>query len=142
MNVQGVHHFALTVADIDRSIAFYSRFGFEVIDNFEIETPAISEGTGVAGRLGIAHLRRDGVLIEFLRYFNEGREHPPANNDIGSPHIAFQVDDIFAWYDHLREEGVTFVSPPQRQERHGVHWVFMKDPDGITVELLQPPEEQ
>lgn len=56
-------------------------------------------------------------------------------------HIAFEVDDIYAVCERLREAGVTINRPP----RDG-RMAFVKSPDGISIELLQkgeplPPRE-
>jgi catechol 2,3-dioxygenase-like lactoylglutathione lyase family enzyme len=41
-------------------------------------------------------------------------------------------------FERLQDEGVTFVSPPHSDE-FGVTWVYMRDPDGNVVELIQEP---
>ena len=47
-------------------------------------------------------------------------------------HLAYQVDDIYAKCQKLREKGVTINRPP----RDG-HMAFIRSPDGISIELLQ-----
>ena len=47
------------------------------------------------------------------------------------------VGDIRAAYEQLISEGVEFLSTPNT-DRYGEMWVYMRDPDGITVELMQP----
>lgn len=56
-------------------------------------------------------------------------------------HIAYQVDDIYAHCQRLRDAGVPINRPP----RDG-RMAFVRSPDGISVELLQkgdalPPAE-
>jgi catechol 2,3-dioxygenase-like lactoylglutathione lyase family enzyme len=41
-------------------------------------------------------------------------------------------------YDELTQVGVPFVSAPHT-DQYGVSWVYMRDPDGNVVELLQKP---
>lgn len=50
-------------------------------------------------------------------------------------HLAFSVDDIYACCQHLQGMGVTINRPP----RDG-HMAFVKDPNGISIELLQKGE--
>jgi len=56
-------------------------------------------------------------------------------------HLAYRVDDIYAFCQSLMEKGVTINRPP-----HDGHMAFIKSPDGISIELLQkgdnlPPQE-
>lgn len=47
-------------------------------------------------------------------------------------HLAFRVDDIYQTCQRLQDMGVTVLRPP----RDG-HMAFIKDPNGISIELLQ-----
>lgn len=47
-------------------------------------------------------------------------------------HLAFGVDDIYAFCKRLQEHGITINRPP----RDG-RMAFVKSPDGISIELLQ-----
>ncbi|MEO9653421.1 VOC family protein [Marinomonas sp.] len=56
-------------------------------------------------------------------------------------HLAFAVEDIYKTCETLQSLGVTILRPP----RDG-HMAFIKDPNGISIELLQvgdnlPPQE-
>ncbi|BFM48546.1 VOC family protein [Marinomonas sp. THO17] len=50
-------------------------------------------------------------------------------------HLAFQVDDIYQVCENLQNMGVTILRPP----RDG-HMAFIKDPNNISIELLQKGE--
>ncbi|HZQ07374.1 MAG TPA: VOC family protein, partial [Anaerolineae bacterium] len=63
------------------------------------------------------------------------------NNNPGSSHLAFYVDDLPAAYRELQAQGVRFRSAPimiDKGVNTGGYSVYMLDPDGITVELFQP----
>ncbi|WP_375567853.1 lactoylglutathione lyase [Ahrensia marina] len=47
-------------------------------------------------------------------------------------HLAYVVDDIYAFCQKLQDGGVTINRPP----RDG-HMAFVRSPDGISIELLQ-----
>lgn len=47
-------------------------------------------------------------------------------------HLAYRVDDIYAFCQKLMDDGVTINRPP----RDG-NMAFIKSPDGISIELLQ-----
>jgi catechol 2,3-dioxygenase-like lactoylglutathione lyase family enzyme len=57
---------------------------------------------------------------------------------VGAAHLCFAVSDLRDSYDELRADGVEFLSEP-REDQFGTGWVYMRDPDGNTVELLQDP---
>ena len=61
---------------------------------------------------------------------------------MGASHLCFVVDDLAEVYAGLRERGVeSFVSPPVEVDtgvNRGGAALYLRDPDGITVELFQP----
>ena len=65
--------------------------------------------------------------------------------DVGAAHLCFVVDDLPAAYEQLREAGVdSFVSPPVQVDtgiNTGGYGLYLRDPDGILVELFQPPAD-
>ena len=52
-------------------------------------------------------------------------------------HLAYEVDDIYAFCEKLQAGGVTINRPP----RDG-RMAFVRSPDGISVELLQKGDAQ
>jgi catechol 2,3-dioxygenase-like lactoylglutathione lyase family enzyme len=139
LTVTGVHHTGMTVSDLQTSVDFYGRFGFEEEERLEESGPEVDEGTGVTGAyLRVAMLVRGDTRLELIEYANSDGARPPAhpNNGIGAAHLAIEVDDIDAAVAELRKDGVEFTSDPIYHES-GLRWVYMKDPDGITTELFQ-----
>jgi lactoylglutathione lyase len=58
----------------------------------------------------------------------------------GTAHVAFYVDDLDALFAELRGRGVKAVSEPVTPTigpNKGGRAVYMIDPDGIRVELIQ-----
>jgi catechol 2,3-dioxygenase-like lactoylglutathione lyase family enzyme len=51
-------------------------------------------------------------------------------------HLAFVVDDVARAYADLLKKGAKPVVPPAKAKRDNVE-VYVKDPDGIWIELLQ-----
>jgi hypothetical protein len=52
------------------------------------------------------------------------------------------VDDLPALYQHLSAQGVAFVSSPVQIDagpNAGGYGVYLRDPNGILIELFQPP---
>jgi catechol 2,3-dioxygenase-like lactoylglutathione lyase family enzyme len=144
VTVTGLHHASLTVADLDRSLHFYrDLLGVPVREQVDAAAETFSAVSGEASQhVRIADLDLgDGRVLELI----ENRDGSGATEHAGS-HIAFQVDDIVATHRRLVKAGVKARSKPQPLgPEAGRHWagcivVYMTDPDGATVELVQVPE--
>jgi catechol 2,3-dioxygenase-like lactoylglutathione lyase family enzyme len=142
VTIRGVHHVSFTVADIDSSVAFYERFGFEPLKRYVVAGPDVEEGTGTPrADLEIQWLVHpiDGLNLELIRYRNASVTRAAHNSVVGTAHICFAVDNLADLYGALGAEGVEFVSKPHLDGESGASWVYMRDPDGNAVELLQNP---
>jgi catechol 2,3-dioxygenase-like lactoylglutathione lyase family enzyme len=143
--ISGIDHVGLTVTDLDRSMKFYTEaLGCTVV--FEQE----KRGGYLAAIVGypdadvrMVHLQPPGVSprIELFEY----REPPTAARNLeprnlGNAHVCFVVDDLHALYERLVERGVTTMSPPVEIDtgaNKGGFGLYLRDPDGITLELFQ-----
>ncbi len=140
-----VNHTSFTVSDLDRSISFYRNLlGLELI-SLTGRDPAFSEKvTGIPGaNLKIAYLQAPGHRLELIQYLSPSREKLDCRtNNIGSAHLAFNVDNLPALYADLKAKGVQFKSEPLEVPagpNKGTMAVYFTDPDGITLEFLQAP---
>ena len=142
--ITGVHHFALTVSDAERSIAFYrDHFGLEVAADREVQGDYVEVITGIPGvHSRLVHLRGYGVMLELLQYKAPlGATRSRAFQDTGSAHICFVTDDIDVVFAQLTAAGVpirsaapvTTTSGPNR----GGRGIYAVDPDGNAVEVVQ-----
>jgi catechol 2,3-dioxygenase-like lactoylglutathione lyase family enzyme len=141
------HHFNFTVADMDRSLVFWrDTLGLEVLNDWVSEADYLAEITGHPRvRLRLAFLRLPGTeakleLIQYLDPAGAPRDLP--TNVPGAAHLCFDVPDVRATYDDLRARGVAFRSAPVEitsAANRGAWGVYLSDPDGITLELRQPP---
>lgn len=144
-SITKAHHMGLQVADLDRSVAFYRDIlGFEVIFAWNPQAAYIRELVGYPeADIHAAILRLPGtdVVLELLDYRNV--ERTPIDTGTANPgtaHIAFFVDDLDALYADLIAKGVRSVSPPVTPTmgpNEGGRAVYLIDPDGIRVELIQ-----
>ena len=82
-------------------------------------------------------------VIELFEYLApQGTKADVTPWNVGASHVCFLVDDLPALYERLRAQGVDFVSPPVEVDsgvNRGGYGVYLRDPDGITLELFQPP---
>ena len=144
-SITKAHHMGLQVADLERSVAFYRDvLGFSVIFAWNPQADYIRELVGYPGAdIHAAVLRLPGseVVLELLEYRNV--ERMPVDTRTANPgtaHIAFFVDDLDTLYADLVERGVRSVSPPVTPTigpNEGGRAVYLIDPDGIRVELIQ-----
>ncbi|MFP4200419.1 MAG: VOC family protein [Clostridia bacterium] len=49
--------------------------------------------------------------------------------------LTLVVEDVDAWYRHMRDNGVTIVTPPTTHEDIGVYCFFAEDPGGYRIEI-------
>ncbi len=141
----GTNHTSFTVGDLDRTISFYRDFlGLELI-SLGRRDPAFAEKvTGISGAsLKVAYLLAPGHRIELIQYlFPPGEKLDTRTHNIGSAHLAFDVDDLPGLYADLKAKGVQFKSEPVEVvagPNKGALAVYFTDPDGITLEFLQAP---
>ena len=119
-------HFGLRVADLDRSLAFYTAVGYEVIGRVP-DTPL--------GRLTMIQLPGDEfVAIELV--------HDPAQSfdrGAGMSHFVIQVESMTATLAALAERGVEADEPTSPDGSTDFLTTWVVDPDGNRIELVQWP---
>jgi lactoylglutathione lyase len=147
VKVESVYHVGFTVTDIERSIEFYRDvLGMSLYRRQQGTAPYLSTITGFEGvRLEIALLKAPdgGGMLELLQYVSHPA--PPTERETNRPgngHLCFRVADIHAACAELRQRGVRLISEPVEITagvHQGAYGVYLRDPDGFTVELFQPP---
>ena len=150
--LRGVWHFSFTVADLDRSIAFYrDLLGFELIHTQEQANDYTRRLVGYPdAHLKVAQLAIPGQPrgisthdLELVEYVAPRGSRGDANIcNPGAAHLALTVDDIHERYERLRAAGVSFVSPPNHITagiNTGGYTCYFRDPDAIVLEMVQPP---
>ncbi len=142
--ITGVHHFGLTVADMERSLAFYTGlFGMEVASDREVAQDYVEQITGIPGaHLRLVHLFGYGHRFELITYLApQGQERARPLPDAGSAHICFITDDLEVEVARLVAAGVRLRSTAPVETTSGPNkggWgVYVDDPDGNVVEVVQ-----
>ena len=127
-------HAMLRVADLDRSIDFYTRrLGMRLLERREHKKNMFSQAY-----LGYGE-DQSGMTIELVA--NWMRDEPYVPGDAFG-HIAIGVNHITRLCDRLAAAGVPMPRPP-RAQRHGESIVaFIEDPDGYRIELVQAPQSE
>jgi catechol 2,3-dioxygenase-like lactoylglutathione lyase family enzyme len=154
--IADVFHFSFTVGSLDRSLAWYTEIlGLELVHRQTQDNAYTRELVGIEDAvLDIAQLRIPGSpprhsthmleLVEYVRPKGRGARELPTN-DVGTAHLALLVTDIHERHARMVEAGVRFRHPPvaiAEGANAGGFSTYFHDPDGITLELLQPPEQR
>lgn len=135
-------HTSFTVSDIEATIAFYvDQLGLTLTRRWERAGPEIEALTGVDGaRLAMALVECEGLKLELIQYVGgAGVKLDPVINNVGAAHIAFTVSDVDAFCERLVRNGVKLYGTPATLPPPSVRGVYISDPDGITIELSEPP---
>ncbi len=120
-------HFGLHVADLQRSLAFYTAVGYEVV--------------GSVPETGIGHLTMlklpddDFVSIELV--------HDPDHGDVargtGLSHFVITVESMDATVTALAAQDIGAEAPSSPDGSDDFRTAMITDPDGNRIELVQWP---
>jgi glyoxylase I family protein len=128
----GLHHFGISVADVERSIRFYC----DVLgaDLLLAETPEGEDQRRFSGRAAILSL--GGQVLDLCEHSsNAGERFDPART--GLDHFALEaqsLDGLRAWASWLDASGVARSEIRKVSGDLGASFDFV-DPDGIQIEF-------
>jgi glyoxylase I family protein len=145
MPVGGLDHIAITVSDTQRSLDFYcGLLGLTKVEQHQLVGADIDKANGIqAGAAQSTRLAAPDtprILIDLLEYFEMTKDGAVAPlGRVGATHFCLSVPDLNAFYDELSAKGVEFISEPVNfaLEHGSVDVVFLRDPDGNFVELVE-----
>jgi len=124
-----VHHTMLPVADLSRSIAFYTRLlGMKVKERHASEARHVEVGLVGYG---------EEASPPFLELIADTSEKAPAQVTPANIHVGIDTSDLRKLCGILEKEGVTFMRPlKQRSDGTGLS-AWIRDPDGHELELAE-----
>ena len=142
-------HTGITVSNLESSLAFWRDvLGFELSHTAHQKGELAQEITGVQGaEIRLAVLKTPGghkiELLEYLAPANRKRANlRPC--DVGSVHVALLVEDLDVVLAQIGASGWEPGGKPQRLNtgpNAGKRVVYVRDPDGTTIELMQVPKQ-
>jgi glyoxylase I family protein len=125
--LQGFHHIAISCADIDKSIAFYTAIGGTVYRTW-------GEGKSRACMIGFGK-------ENYLELFANGAPGRPADQNV--VHFAFRSTDTAADFAKAIAAGAVETKPvadftiPSKPEPLSIRFAFCRGLDGEIIEFFQ-----
>ena len=131
MRARGIHHLGVAVEDLDEALSTYERlFGAELehratVPAQGVEAAAVLVGAGRVELL--ASLGEETPVGKFL-----------ANRGPGMHHVAYEVDDVRATVESLREAGATLIDEEPREGLFGLQVAFVhpESVHGVLAEVV------
>lgn len=125
-------HIGIAVANLEEAVARYEIllgtpcYKRERIDSEQVETAFFQQGQTKIELLGATG--PDSVITRFIEKRGEGLHH-----------MAYEVDDIHAEMNRLREAGYRLLNETPKDGADGKQIVFLhpKDAHGVLLELCQ-----
>lgn len=144
--IERIFHFNINCSDLQKSVEFYKKLGFEVILDFgegmESKEMAEAFGMDVANIKGV-HLRigddTSSTRIDLLEFQNPPPTGKPYAHlyHTGIARMCLKSTQIEQDYQRLKAEGIEFMTEPKLLPGTTVKIVCFKDPDGTFIELLE-----
>ncbi len=150
VQVQKIRAIGLTVSNVDRSQAFYTKaLGFEPVSDITVQGQNHSDLEGVAdAKIRIVTLKLGDEQIELMQYLNIAGKPIPQDsqsNDLWFQHFAIVVSNLDRAYAHLQSFPIESIStapqtiPQDNLASAGVRAFKFKDPDAHNLELIWFP---
>ncbi|MEH6910478.1 MAG: VOC family protein [Oceanicoccus sp.] len=149
----GWGHININVSNLDRSIEFYKKLGFDVmipaipyldLAGKEVSRPipkaaahALGLPQGQNGRACIMQLSSGFPKIDLTELSEQKQRKPLESVDLGLVRICLSSQNLQLDYENLLEHGVNFLSSPQRCIDGMADIAVCADPDGALIELIQ-----
>ena len=140
-------HIAVNSKDLERSVDFYRRLGFQVLQDREVHNEKVKEAFAVpTGDLRFVHLRlgdaEDATLLDIVQWGGSGTADGPGappQHQQGITRFAVLTDDTERVYRELSANGVEFLTTPTLVMTPEGGWkvCLALDPDGVVVQITE-----
>ena len=147
--IRSVDHTGITVSNLERALVFWRDvLGFELSHTAHQTGEMASEITGVEGaEIKLAVVKAPGghkiELLEYLGPLERKANVDLRPCDVGFVHVALIVDDLDAILSAINASGWEAAGKPQTLQsgpNAGKRVVYVRDPDGTTIEFMELPK--
>ena len=125
-----IHHIGIAVEDLASAREFFA-------ENFRLQ----SNERESFGELAFSFIPMDGTALELLQSTTDSGVIAKfiQKKGTGVHHITFEVDDIQAELDRLKQKGIVLINEQPYRNAHDdlVAFIHPKSTYGILIELLQ-----
>ena len=134
MVIEKIHHIGIRVANIKRSIEFYKKLGFKVLERSQLDKVVIM---------------KNFTDVEINLIYNAN--NPEGDHNIlmdietkypGFTHAALRVSSVSETIKTLKAKNIKITQGPVSFGETGQISVFVRDPDRNTLELRGRAEEK
>ena len=142
-----IFHIAINSKDLERSVAFYQRLGFQIVQDKTVHNPAVRDAFAVpSADLRFVHLRLGddpaAVLLDIVQWQAPNTADgpgTPAQNQQGLTRFAVLTDDTDAAYRALVDLSTEFLTKPTVVMTPEGGWkvALALDPDGVVVQITE-----
>jgi catechol 2,3-dioxygenase-like lactoylglutathione lyase family enzyme len=141
-------HTGITVSNLERSLGFWHDvLGFEYSHTTHQKGKMAEEITGVAdAEINLAVVKAPGghkiELLEYLAPADRKKRSGLRPCDVGHVHVALTVDNLEAVLNTITASGCKEAGEPQTLTsgpNAGKRVIYVRDPDGTTIEFMELP---
>ena len=146
----GADHTGFTVSNLEGSLAFWRDvLGLEFSHSARQSSEIAEQITGVKGaELKLAVVKTPGghkiELLEYLAPADRKKNLDLRPCDVGHAHVALIVEDLEPLLERIAASGWKAGGKPQTLAagpNAGKRVIYVRDPDGTTIEFMEMPKE-
>lgn len=125
------NHVTISVDNLENTLEFYNKFGFKIYKEYHDES------------VDIIMLKLGNMILEIFHY--QEKEQLPAHSKdlgidlktIGNKHFGLGVKDIMKAKNFVEDNKLNDKEIIINKGRLGKPYFFIKDPNGILMELIE-----